>query len=361
GELVRRFGQNERTLFSFLSSGEAHAFPAWLHRAAAQQTEESHVPMLGLCDLYDYFCQRESFSLVSRAENQRWIEIHAIISQFREGREREKNLLKTVGILNLLSDVPGVGAFPELLHAALETEYYGKKEGLEKALQVLLGKNVLLYREYAREYRLWEGSDCDLDGELVKAKGRIALRSMVETLEEMMPRSPLVAARHSYQTGTLREFAVQWCTEDEMEILSRVPKKKQDHDGVLWLLIGRSSAEEILKDLPTREDPSLEIFGYSPSLEQLRQLIIHAAASKELCALPQLQRDGVARREAVYRASRAAKELETFLENLFSPGSPGVAWYVGGEKKDVPHQRALSALLSDLCDGAFHASPRINS
>lgn len=361
GELVRRFGQNDRTIFSFLSSGEVHGFPAWLTKVSRTSASEPYAPMLGLWDLYDYFCQRESLSSTSRAENQRWIEIHSIISQLRDGSEMEKKILKTVGVLNLLSDVPGVGGYPEFIQAALEAEYYGIKDEMIGELKSLIDKNVLLYREYSREYRLWEGTDCDLDGELVEAKGRIALRGITEILEDLMPQAPFVAARHSYQSGTLREFAVKWCVEDEMEKISAFRKKGKGQDGVLWLLLGRGPVEEVFKKIPPTEEAVLEVFGYSPSLEQLRQLIIHAAASKELCSLPQLQRDGIARREAAFRASQAGQELESFLERVFLPGSSGVDWYFEGQKKDIGDHRALSSLLSDLCDRAFKSSPFINN
>ncbi|MFP4032435.1 MAG: hypothetical protein ACLFTV_12805 [Desulfococcaceae bacterium] len=72
---------------------------------------------------------------------------------------------------------------------------------LESALAPLSAKGVLIYRDYADEFRLWEGTDIDIPAAIERQKPAIAARPLAELLESAAPLSPLVASRHGYRTG----------------------------------------------------------------------------------------------------------------------------------------------------------------
>lgn len=357
GEMTRRFAQNDRTLFTFLSSGEPHTFTNCLGNLDASQ--DKGLPSLGLDMLYDYFAKNSALHHADRSENQRWIEIQSIIASHGNlGREKTR-VLKTVGVLNLLSTLPSITASNEMIHAALATSFYNNKNNTKKILQELTDKGILLYRRYANEYRLWEGSDFNLEFEVTQARGRVALRSISEMLEEIAPRHNLIAARHSIQTGTLREFRIRWATEDDIAALSEKPHEAEREDGTLWLIAGRQKYPEGLSNITEEGHPV--VVGYASCLEQIRQLLLEAAATRAVCDAPQLERDGVARREARHRASQAMESLSRFLKDTFSPGFGPVQWFASGNSKNITSQRELSSLISDLCDSTYYLCPRINN
>lgn len=357
GEMTRRFAQNDRTLFSFLSSGEPHAFAYCLLNLDASQ--DSRLPTLGIDMLYDYFAQTGVLRHADRSESQRWIEIQSMIAS-HGGLDRENaRMLKTVGVLNLLSTLPGMAASDEIIHAALATSFYSNQRDTTRILQKLTDKGILLYRRYANEYRLWEGSDFDLDFEVTEARGRVALRSISEMLEEVAPRPNLVAARHSVQTGTLREFQIRWATEDDIAALVGRAHEPGRNDGIIWLIVGRQKNPEELSDIASEEQPVL--VGYAPCIEQVRQLLLEAMATRAVCNAPQLERDGVARKEARHMAAQAVETLSIFLNDTFTPGLGSVQWFVSGNSRNIASQRELSSLLSDLCDSTYHLCPRINN
>ncbi len=357
GEMTRRFAQNDRTLFNFLSSGEPHAFTNCLRNLDTSQ--DSRLPTLGLDMLYDYFAQTGALHHADRSENQRWIEIQSMIASHGELERKKTRVLKTVGVLNLLSALPGIAASDEMIHAALSTSFYKTKNDTKRILRELTDKGILLYRRYANEYRLWEGSDFDLDFEVTQARGRVALRSISEMLEEVAPRPNLIAARHSVQTGTLREFRIRWGTEDDVAALIEKPHETGRGDGTLWLIIGRQKTPKGLSDIAREGQPV--VVGYAPCLEQIRQLLLEAAATRTVCNAPQLERDGVARREARHRAAQAEAALFMFLKDTFTPGLVPVQWFAFGNSRNIASQRELSSLVSDLCDSTYNLCPRINN
>ena len=356
GEMARRFGQNDRTLYTFLTSGEPGALPAWLRRAVSPGKADK-LPTLGLDSLFDYFCQDGMPRYGDKAQSQRWLEIHSLITAHGNSTEGRLRLLKTIGILNLFSNLPGIGASEELLNLALNTAYERTRTDLKRSLDELVKENIVLYRKYAGEYRLWEGTDFDFERELVEARARVSIRSISKTLEQVSPQASIVPAGHSFRHGIIREFSVRWCSDEDIAELSAQPLHQED--GVVWLMLGNGPVPELIKDIQKEDLPV--VFGYSDCLEQVKALLIESAATREICSAPQLERDGVGRREAVFRAYRAEKELRAFLEKTFMPGSASVEWYVRGQKVTVSNRRHLSKTLSDLCDAVFHLSPRINN
>ncbi len=357
GELTRRFAQNDRTLFSFLSSGEPRAFSGFLRRE--HTISHNRIPTLGLEILYDYFSEISLLRYSDRAENQRWLEIQALLAS-RGNLENEKiRILKVIGILNLLSSLPGVRASEEMIHAALATDYYGDRRSVQHLLSELRGAQVVLYRGYASEYRLWEGSDFDLDAELVQARSQISLRPVQEVLSDIAPRANVIAARHSYQSGTLREFAVRWCTEDDLDKLKNSPLPEQGSDGIIWLVLGKQQTPNHIEEIAHSGVPV--IVAYSPCINQVRQLALEAAATKFVINAPQLQRDGVARKEARHRAAQADAALSSFIEQIFTPGNRSTSWYAGGKQQSVSSPRQLSGLVSTICDHIYCHCPRINN
>lgn len=126
GELSYRFAQNDRTIFSFLSSETHQALSGYLSKYSIDS--ESPVPFLGLDWLYDYFCEITSQIHGDRSTTQRWIEIQSLIGGFENNGALELKLLKTIGVLNLLSNVPGIKASLEIIKTAMGAGFNEKEK-----------------------------------------------------------------------------------------------------------------------------------------------------------------------------------------------------------------------------------------
>jgi hypothetical protein len=72
---------------------------------------------------------------------------------------------------------------------------------------------------------------------------------------------------------------------------------------------------------------------------------------------PELEGDGVARREITARTSAIAAQLEEELRPAFADA----IWYVGGESDHDSGSRALARLVSRLADDTFAQTPVIHS
>ena len=355
-ELCRRFAQNDRTLFSFLCGGDPLALPHFLNMHTLNNNE-SGLPLLGLDRLYDFFFSISTTSFIDRAESQRWIEIQDIIRQETDFDDRSLKILKTIGILNLISGPQaGLKANSSMIQIALDDNSEGINEIISRDIKSLTEKRILIFREYAQEYRLWEGTDFDIVEALRDKKATIALRPLEEVLQNAMPLTPITAARHAYDTGTVRRFESRWISLSELT--RQVPSPQEGFDGLLVYSFGTAKKIEAIPSECPNGKPLL--VAYSPQENQISELALEAAAAQAVLQnAPELVRDGVARKEARYRAQAAADQLRTYIEQIYAPGSISLQWNVGHEHCFIRSYRDLSSVISDRCDEAYKMCPPI--
>src|SRR5581483_9218702 len=97
--LCRKFGQNQRSLFSFLTSKERHGFTSFL-----QQTSDSK-QFYGLAELYDYLAEGLGAGLAVGESASRWAEIASTLERATNITDEEIRFIKTVGVLAAVGQI----------------------------------------------------------------------------------------------------------------------------------------------------------------------------------------------------------------------------------------------------------------
>ncbi|NJL57368.1 hypothetical protein HC928_21185 [bacterium] len=113
--LCTRYAQNDRSLFTFLTSPEPYGLTEFL---TSRTLDSDRMPTLQLHQLYDYFVESAT-GLASRINLQRWVEIQGLIQDARTQNEEVLKILKTIGILNLITATGTLKAAPELVAFSL--------------------------------------------------------------------------------------------------------------------------------------------------------------------------------------------------------------------------------------------------
>ncbi len=91
--LCQKVAQNERTLFSYLGSREAHGFQDALGRC--DKVGDWVYPW----EIYEYFILNQPAALSDHFTHRRWAEVVTAIERLGDATEDEVNLLKTIGLL----------------------------------------------------------------------------------------------------------------------------------------------------------------------------------------------------------------------------------------------------------------------
>lgn len=328
-ELCRRYGQNERTLFTFLTSGDQRAVPECL---ADLEVTSDRVATIDLPAVYDFFVSGASGSLPSSSA--RWSEIALRLRDIAGIAPPAMNLAKCIAILNLVGTNGPLRASKGLL-LSLDPEAGPHLDELESA-------GVVVYRDSADEYRIWQGTGLDLNGIIEQARAGVATRSAAQVLSEAAPLAPAVAAGHSMRTDTLRTFERLYLARgSEVE----APQAGSAFDGRVYVAIeaGVFAPDVAPSGLPV-------VLHFPREIDQLRSAASEVLALRKALAEPVVQEDWVARAEVRERLGSATSLLNGLLDGADGTGQ----WCLLTE--DGPVELASgpgSAALSEAADLSY--------
>ena len=347
-ELCSRYGQHERTLFSFLTGPDATSAASFLK--ATSLPGRGPLPSLGLDAVYDYFVASGAATASGVGRSRRWTEIATRLRDTHGLSDRQARLARSVAVLNLVSATGSLRASAAVLGRA--------GSGAAKTLGELEAAGVVTYRRFADEYRIWQGSDVDIERLLDSASEQVAARPLTEVLTEIDPLSPQVAARHSAEHGTLRVFSRRYVDGGEPV---EPPPAGSPFDGEVLVVVGADAA---LLQAGSNGGPAA---GAKPVVAAIpAEVGPLEAAAREVAAVraaledPSVAEDWVARRELGERLALAQSTLESARSAAL--GAPACRWVLlaAGDGCELAAGRG-SAALSAAADLAYPSTPPVRN
>jgi hypothetical protein len=365
GHLFRRIGQNERSLFAFLSSLEPFGFQEFISNT---EWAKRFPELLRLDTLYDYVTTALGSALYAQADGKKWAEIESSLNRAKDATELEVRLIKAIGLLRIVGDIGALTSSHVVLEFAFEDEKT-KASDIGHALERLQQRSVIIYRRYNNAFSLWEGSDIDIESKLKEARTHIdPNESLAHSLTKYFKPRPIVARRHSLETGTLRFFGVRYV--DITSFNGALDEPLGDTDGLILYGIALS-ADELKAFVDRATDPKMG--GYPQvtiavpqETAGLREAIFEVACLRWVRdKTPELEGDRTARNELQARLAKAEAAVERILQAFFdasavrsaSTASRGCKWYRKGERIEVNSERALQEYISQICDEVFDRAP----
>ena len=260
----------------------------------------------------------------------------------------QTRLAKSIALLNLVSTNGTIRASRELLSLV------GLR--VDKNLSDLVTAGLVTYRDFADEYRIWQGTDVDVrhlleHGTQAFASGVHWLRSCQRSIN----RSPRVAARHSAENDVLRVFGRRYVDgSEDIEPLDAF----SSYDGEVLLVVGAD-----------RKAPNLACS--SPAIKPIiaaipNDLTAIERAAREVAAIttalndPDVETDWVARRELGERLAQTQVAFEHAISSTFS--ADACQWILlGTSGNTILSAGRGSAALSAAADHAYSATPIVRN
>ena len=364
GPLFRRFAQNERSIFAFLSSSEPCGLQDFL---SLQHYNGSFLPTFSLADLYDYLNATQGNRLYTSQIGKKWAEIESAINQLANPSPMVVRLIKTIGLLGVANEpIPNLKASEKLLYYALNDNTKEFDAEFNNALSTLKRRSIVIHRSYNDVYALWEGSDVDIEARLRDAAAHVDAKVALATdLSHYMPTRPLVARRHLFQTGTLRYFTVRYTDLENFDVDLAEPLN--DTDGLVLYALP-ASEEEVTKLVEKANDRNTEnreevLIAIPRTIGFLRDAVTQLAYLHWIAEnTPELEGDAVARRELSIRIIEAEREISNRLTEIFGDNSEGsCTWYHKGQPADINSPKARNTYLSRICDDVYNETPLIRN
>jgi hypothetical protein len=350
----QRFGQNERSLFSFLVSNE----PAGLQEYARDVS--GGLPNYYTADmLFDYLQINLGRSIAAvEGLGQWWSDAEECVIRAEHIDDVTAAVVKVISVVEVFGRSINLVATQQFLATSLP--HLAEKDVLF-ALMLAQEKSIIEFRQFKGGYALILGSDIDLDAELSKLRANMSVDDIDIDFASFANLKPVVAKQHYHKTGTQRYFDIRILS------LSRLSEEKLPpldlfFDGAFLLFlddagrtVSRPTSENDAKHLvgwSSEERPILVSFVEEP--QRLYEQALELSAIKRLSnELPELQSDKVARR----RLTSMAEDAETELVKRIMAVLYRQEWMAGKHEDIGTHN--LSSAASIVADNAFNKCPPI--
>jgi type II secretory pathway predicted ATPase ExeA len=345
----RSYGQNQRSIFSFLGSSELFGFQDYLQKADIDEPQE-----YTLADFWDYLNFNLQASIAVSVDCHHFANARDAIARWetRGGSELGMQSLKAIAILELTQKQTGVGATRDALSVATNQT----KAAIEQLLSELEAESIIVFRKFRGTYSLFDGSDFDIEvalNEALRERSDFDLSSISNALSA----PNIVAKRHYRKTGALRWCELKVMLESQVEayIKAFVPTNSCFGAFIIALDDSTLSTQDKLGELRAEADFAIARSEKSKNLVALARE--HSALKDILTKNAEIHRDRIARRELSDRLEAIGDRIEHEIWQLIETAE----WQTGTGETPESLGKNLTALASELADQRFPQSPKLRN
>ena len=340
---LQKYGQNERSLFSFLETSD--------HLGVSSLKENE---LFDLSKLYDYLFMNLYSALTSKhnPDYSQWTLIKDSIERAEviidSNQAITLDLLKIIGLLSLFTN-KGAEINDNLLVNYLSYKY--KKKNVLDALNSLKKHKIIRFNEFNKSFKLFGGTDLDIEDALIKVGNNLDDSiDIVSRLNEAFD-FPLITAKEiTYTTGTPRLF--------QFEISDKpiVKTPENEVDGFINLIFNEKIEESEIIDISKKND-SATLYGYYKNSSTIRKTLLDILKTEKV--LNDVEPSDTFAKEELLTIINSQKALlnHYVLDSLYSNK---ILWYFKGVKKVFKSKNLLNKGLSDICKEIYHKTPIIN-
>lgn len=359
----QRFGQNERSLFSFLLSFEPFGL-----RAFCSNTPVDTARPYRLHDFYDYVRFNFGHRLAVASYRSRWSVIESNIESFQSVEPLDHIILKTIGMLNVLH-ADDIAPTEEAIQWAVAGSNKTGQAQVASALKNLRKRGVVHYRGHAKSYCLWAYSSVDIEARFDEAKRNLPkLPNVSNAILDKLDTRPLVARRHYIHTGNLRYFEIEYCSTADLS--ARLQKQNRKADGTITVPLCENDQDRtVALQIALAHKPAadgVQLIAIPQPLQKLSGAVLESLRWDWVMAnTPELNHDEYAREEISRYQEQAANQLQESIQNYIGlnrlGGQFSLTWIYRSKELPIRTGRQLLTQLSDICDKIYHLAPNIQN
>jgi hypothetical protein len=350
----RRFGQNQRSLFGFLTSAEAFGFQEFLRDAGERDLFDAD-------RLWRYLQANLEPAILASPDGHRWSTALEAIRRCEVlgGSHLDLQLLRTVALIDLFRERSGLDATPDLLRTCAPN---GTAEAsVSDSLKRLREWSLVLFRKHLGAYGIYAGSDFDIEvavAEAVRARTQIDF----QRLRALAGLQPIVAKRHYHETGALRWFDVELHPLDQLVEQLQTDSGRSDAVGRFVIAVPtagetRTAAEATCCAAVDGSGDQVAV-GLSNTSWHVVELAREFLAMNQVAEeQPALSGDAVARREVLARLADLRARLEVELQAM----TDSAVWWTRRAAPTRYSYAELNGLASELADRRYSQSPRLSN
>lgn len=343
-QALQRYGQNERSLFTFLRAND---------RFGLHDFDQRYNRYFNVASVYDYLAHNYESFLVSvhNPNYAQWATLRNTLErtavEIEDRRKDAASIVKIVGLLNIFAPQSAK------TDRAFLSSYCKLTLGMtdvESVLHELETHKILRFVRYRDSYVLAEGTDLNIDHALYEAGSKVEVGRDITPLLRKLFTFPVVLAKStSYRKGTPRFFGFH---------LSAQPlaagNEDSSFDGIINLVFAEDLSHEELISASATQDP-LTLTCWYRSAQQIREQLLEVAKVNYVIAAN--ESDRVATRVLHELRTQAVERLnQSVLSGMYADDGT-VLWAWQGKEQVIRGPAELNTKLSEICGVVFSSIP----
>ena len=343
---LQRYGQNERSLFSFIEANDHLSMQAF-------EIRQSHY--YAVPKVYDYLLN-SYYNYISTKNNpnyQQWSNIRTALEKIdglfpdEPTQEEAEAIIKTIGLLNIFSN--GSAKLEPQFYISYSKYSLGIKNP-EEIIRVLTAKLIIRYIKHSFRYAFVASTDLDIEFAIDDA-GRLVekVTNVVNHLNQYFE-FPFISAKAAfYKTGTPRFFQFK-LTEAPIQL---VPEGEVD--GFINLVF--SEDEKMLQEieLTSRLGSEAILYGFYKNTAEVRNIIF------EIKKIEKVKESNKDDKIAVIELNLVKEHYVNLLnhyviDSLYSE-SGNIVWISMGQRVILKNRQSFNKELTRICEVIYSATP----
>lgn len=339
---LQRYGQNERSLFSFLESNDPFSLV---------QYNESQNPYYNLSNVYDYLIHNY-YSFITGKFNPHfahWATMRSAIERTEGFYEGDKNaaikIVKVIGLLNIFSSASGV-INPAFIN--LYCKYALDIHNAPVIINDLQRLKVIHYVNFSERFKISQGTDVDIEAELREAGLQIEKpNNVIQYLEEYFHFISVTAKASYYKSGTPRLFEYQLI--DKPVVIT----PEGEIDGYIQLIFDKTLNDEDLKLVSLNSEEAIVFVLF-------KDILAIQNALHEILKIQKVRAnnfdDKIVVNELNDMEANQIKVLNKLvLTDLYNPEK--VSWFISGIQEIITSTKELNKKLSQFVERIYPYTP----
>lgn len=359
--LSERVAQNERTLFTFISSTGKGTLTDFIKTHDTEHAFCSATPDI----IYDYFQPLMKQEVYSGTLHKYYLLTQAILRNLPES-SLESRLIKSLSLIYILEQFENIIPTEETLYGIFQNEY--EPDTVHNAINGLIERKYVIYQKRSNNYlRLKETSGIDIQKEIEKYVQKNSNRF---TLKDVLNTSNfdtcLYPSRYNDEKEMTRYFLFRFIDSSEIDESIDLSAKARtyDGDGIVFAILtkdedDRKKTDSILRKLSSGHQECLFVMN-----KHHRDIM---QAAKDFQAVTVLKEDALIENDrllyddydVVYEDLQEV--VRTYIAGFTRPELNESYYYYNGTKTSLKRKAELTALLSEACYHLYPRTPVVNN
>ncbi len=343
-ELCEKIAQNERTVFTYLSSKDRNSLAQVIKKTDANA-------FVGIDSVYDYFS--DIFRNDSSYIHHEWLKAEYALSKVRE--REEKRLIKAIALIRMAGKEE-LKATDKVLSptVALGTTLYNT------TVKSLCDSGLIVYKRRSQSYEFKNNIGIDLEDAINDVINKYYTKTDIsEVLNRVCREKNILPKKHNQEYKITRYFNIAFCNYEQFSLINDLSYLRTNYypDGfVVFIIPGKIKVNAIEEHLAELGASNLAVVLPATEEDITRKAQELLAVEKLLNSADFTENSPVLIKELANLRDDIIFDVNEWINTTYYSATH---YYCSEGKKKIPPE-GLNRVVSILCDQTFTKSPVIN-